>query len=90
MEGATGDKKAEFSGSSNERKSSPYQRIVIACPDNHIVVVKRFTSGGEKLYCWESSKSYNKGTTLNESFSFLAEVKVEGGRLVAIENKKGR
>lgn len=49
MENATGDKEAEFSGSSNERKSSPYQRIVIACPDNHIIVVKRFTSGGEKM-----------------------------------------
>ena len=49
MESATGDKEAEFSGSSDGRKSSPYQRIVIACPDNHIIVVKRFTSGGEKL-----------------------------------------
>ena len=49
MEKATGDKEDEFSGSSGGRKSSPYQRIVIACPDNHIVVVKRFTSGGEKL-----------------------------------------
>lgn len=49
MENATGDKEAEFSGSSNERQSSPYQRIVIACPDNHIIVVKRFTSGGEKM-----------------------------------------
>ena len=49
MEKATGDKEAEFSGSSDGRKSSPYQRIVIACPDNHIIVVKRFTSGGEKL-----------------------------------------
>jgi len=63
MENATGDKEAEFSETSTGRKSSPYQRIVIACPDNHIIVVKRFTSG---------------------------EVKVEGGRLVAIENKKGR
>jgi len=51
MENATGDKEAEFSETSTGRKSSPYQRIVIACPDNHIIVVKRFTSGGEKL-CW--------------------------------------
>ena len=49
MEKATGNREAEFSGSSDGRKSSPYQRIVIACPDNHIIVVKRFTSGGEKL-----------------------------------------
>ena len=51
MENATGDKEAEFSETSTGRKSSPYQRIVIACPDNHIIVVKRFTNGGEKL-CW--------------------------------------
>lgn len=49
MEKATGDREAEISGSNDGRKSSPYQRIVIACPDNHIIVVKRFTSGGEKL-----------------------------------------
>ena len=49
MEKAPGNREAEFSGSSDGRNSSPYQRIVIACPDNHIIVVKRFTSGGEKL-----------------------------------------
>lgn len=40
---------AEQTGSSEERKSTPYQRIVIACPDNHIIVVKRFTNGGKRL-----------------------------------------
>ena len=49
MESATGDKEAEFSGSSDGRKSSAFQRTVIACPDNHIIVVKRFTSGGKKV-----------------------------------------
>ena len=49
MEKAPGNREAEFSGSSDGRNSSPYQRIVIACPDNHIIVVKRFTSGGENL-----------------------------------------
>lgn len=33
---------------------------------------------------------YDKDKTLKDSFLCLAEVKVEGGRLVAIENKKGR
>ena len=32
-------------------KESPYQRIVIACPESHIIVVKRFTNGGEITYC---------------------------------------
>jgi len=90
MENATGDKEAEFSGSSDGPKSSPYQQIVIACPDNHIIAVKRFTSEGEKLYSWDYTKTYVKETTLKNSFSFLAEVKVKEGRLVAIENKKGR
>ncbi|CAH3158598.1 unnamed protein product [Porites lobata] len=63
MDRETNDKPAEFSASSEGRKGTPYQRIVIACPDNHIIVVKRLTNG---------------------------EVKVEGGRLVAVENKKGR
>ena len=39
---------AEKTESSEGRKASPYQRIVIACPDNHIIVVKRFNNGGEK------------------------------------------
>ncbi|CAH3158617.1 unnamed protein product [Porites lobata] len=42
MERATNGKAA---GSSEERKGTPYQRIVIACPDNHIIVVKRLTNG---------------------------------------------
>jgi len=58
----TNDKGTEHSACSKERKGTPFQRIVIACPDNHIIVVKRFISG---------------------------EVKVEGGRLLAVENKGG-
>ena len=46
MERATNGKAA---GSSEERKGTPYQRIVIACPDNHIIVVKRLTSGGKRV-----------------------------------------
>ena len=35
-------------------------------------------------------RSCNKETHSKIRFCFFAEVKVEGGRLVAIENKKGR
>ncbi|CAH3146206.1 unnamed protein product [Pocillopora meandrina] len=63
MENASNEKSAQSSGASEGRKSTPYQRIVIACPENHIIVVKRFSNG---------------------------EVRVEGGRLVAVEDKKGR
>ncbi|CAH3146203.1 unnamed protein product [Pocillopora meandrina] len=63
MENASNEKPAQIPGASEGRKSTPYQRIVIACPENHIIVVKRFSNG---------------------------EVKVEGGRLVAVEDKKGR
>ena len=92
MEKATGDKAAEFPGSSDGRKSSPYQRIVIACPDNHIIVVKRFTSGGENLILLSIRDLITRRRTQRFVFVlfFFAEVKVEGGRLVAIENKKGR
>jgi len=45
----TNDKGTEHSACSKERKGTPFQRIVIACPDNHIIVVKRFISGGKKL-----------------------------------------
>lgn len=90
MENATSEKEAGFSGNSDGRKSSPYQRIVIACPDNHIIVVKRFTSGGEKMDLLRGNRLYDKDATLKSLLVFLTEVKVEGGRLVAVENKKGR
>ena len=32
----------------------------------------------------------DKDLTLKELFVFVVEVKVEGGRLVAVESKKGR
>ena len=51
MDKTTNEKAADCSGSSEERKGTPYQRIVIACPDNHIIVVKRFMNGGKKLIC---------------------------------------
>lgn len=63
MENTSDRKGAQSQGAGEGRKSTPYQRIVIACPENHIIVVKRFSNG---------------------------EVKVEGGRLVAVEDKKGR
>ena len=46
MENASNEKSAQSSGASEGRKSTPYQRIVIACPENHIIVVKRFSNGG--------------------------------------------
>lgn len=49
MEKTAKEKAGELSGSSEKRKATPYQRIVIACPDNHIIVVKRFMSGGKEL-----------------------------------------
>ena len=49
MERATNEKPAEFSASSEGRKGTPYQRIVIACPDNHIIVVKRLSNGGKTV-----------------------------------------
>lgn len=39
---------AEKTEGSEGMTTSPYQRIVIASPDNHIIVVKRFNNGGEK------------------------------------------
>lgn len=49
MDKAANEKEAEFAESSDGRKTTPYQRIVIACPENHIIVVKRFVNGGKKL-----------------------------------------
>ncbi|KAJ7378185.1 hypothetical protein OS493_024132 [Desmophyllum pertusum] len=49
MDKATNVKEAESAESSDGRKTTPYQRIVIACPENHIIVVKRFVNGGKKL-----------------------------------------
>ena len=49
MDRETNDKPAEFAASSEGRKGTPYQRIVIACPDNHIIVVKRLTNGGKRV-----------------------------------------
>ena len=46
MDRATNEKPA---GNSEGRKGTPYQRIVIACPDNHIIVVKRLTNGGKRM-----------------------------------------
>ena len=48
MDRETNDKPVEFSASSEGRKGTPYQRIVIACPDNHIIIVKRLTNGGKR------------------------------------------
>ena len=48
MDRATNEKPTEFSASSEGRKGTPYQRIVIACPDNHIIIVKRLTNGGKR------------------------------------------
>ena len=71
MEKAPGNREAEFSGSSDGRNSSPYQRIVIACPDNHIIVVKRFTSGGEKLILLRVYEILQQADTLKDSFLFF-------------------
>lgn len=90
MENATNEKAAEFSGSSQGRKSTPYQRIVIACPENHIIVVKRFSNGGKQIFRLSVMRFDDKDLTLKELFLFVVEVKVEGGRLVAVESKKGR
>ena len=49
MENASNEKSAQSSGASEGRKSTPYQRIVIACPENHIIVVKRFPNGGKEI-----------------------------------------
>ena len=49
MENASNEKPAQIPGASEGRKSTPYQRIVIACPENHIIVVKRFSNGGRNI-----------------------------------------
>ena len=49
MENASNEKSAQSSGASEGRKSTPYQRIVIACPENHNIVVKRFSNGGKEI-----------------------------------------
>ena len=88
MENASNEKSAQSSGAGEGRKSTPYQRIVIACPENHIIVVKRFSNGGKEILRL-SVNEYND-STLNGLFVFVTEVRVEGGRLVAVEDKKGR
>ena len=49
MENASNERPAQIPGVSEGRKSTPYQRIVIACPENHIIVVKRFSNGGRNI-----------------------------------------
>ena len=49
MENASNEKPVQIPGASEGRKSTPYQRIVIACPENHIIVVKRFSNGGRNI-----------------------------------------
>lgn len=47
MENTSDRKGAQSQAAGEGRKSTPYQRIVIACPENHIIVVKRFSNGGK-------------------------------------------
>ena len=74
---------AEQSGSSEGRKSTPYQRIVIACPENHIIVVKRFINGGKRLASHrvkeiDKIESPIKSINFNNLKSRICSVPVQG------------